>query len=198
MTTNKQISTRLANAPRLPFEFQAVAETVDRYVDDLELLVETMRNETVETNRLITDGSYALALDPDRPTQPPTLEEPVPHFNFAPLKNAVARLLAAADIYAAASANNPTTSAEINRLLFTSERLLTREAGLEGRPWYKHFLYAPGFYTGYGVKTIPGVREAIEQRQYDAVDPQIVLAADVLNRLAGRVEELGRLVGGGG
>ena len=141
---------------------------------------------------------YGLALDPDRPKRPPALEEPVPHFNFAPLKNAVARLLAAADIYAAASANNPTTSAEINRLLFTSERLLTREAGLEGRPWYKHFLYAPGFYTGYGVKTIPGVREAIEQRQYDAVDPQIVLAADVLNRLAGRVEELGRLVGGGG
>jgi N-acetylated-alpha-linked acidic dipeptidase len=190
-------TTRLANAPRLPFEFQAVAETVDRYVDDLELLVEKMRSETAETNRLIAEGSYGLALNPDRPTQPPALEKPVPHFNFAPLKNAVARLLAAADIYAAASANNPTTSAEINRLLFTSERLLTREAGLDGRPWYKHYLYAPGFYTGYGVKTVPGVREAIEQRQYDEVDPQIVLAAEVLNRLAGRVEELSRLVGGG-
>jgi N-acetylated-alpha-linked acidic dipeptidase len=189
-------TTRLANAPRLPFEFQAVAETVDRYVDDLELLVEKMRNETEENNRLVTEGSYGLALDPDRPTQAPPVEAPVPHFNFAPLKNAVARLLAAADIYAVASANNATTSAEINHLLFTSERLLTREAGLDGRPWYKHYLYAPGFYTGYGVKTVPGVREAIEQRQYDAVDPQILLAAEVLNRLAGRVEELGRLVSG--
>ncbi|MEE8543869.1 MAG: transferrin receptor-like dimerization domain-containing protein, partial [Gammaproteobacteria bacterium] len=69
-----------------------------------------------------------------------------------------------------------------------SERLLTREEGLVGRPWYKHQIYAPGFYTGYGVKTIPGVREAIEQRSYQAVDPQIELAADVIDDLTERIE----------
>ena len=73
--------------------------------------------------------------------------------------------------------------AEINRLLYSSERLLTRDTGLDGRPWYKHFIYAPGFYTGYGVKTIPGVREAIEQREYGKVEPQIEIAAQVLKEI---------------
>jgi N-acetylated-alpha-linked acidic dipeptidase len=79
-------------------------------------------------------------------------------------------------------------------LLFSSERLLTRDAGLEGRPWYKHYIYAPGFYTGYGVKTIPAVREAIEQREYAMVDPQIEVAADVLNGMAERIERLSTLI----
>ena len=78
--------------------------------------------------------------------------------------------------------------AELNALLYTSERLLTREEGLVGRPWYKHHIYAPGFYTGYGVKTIPGVREPIEQRSYQAVDAQIELAAGVIDDLTERIE----------
>ena len=65
-----------------------------------------------------------------------------------------------------------------------------KESGLDGRPWYKHHIYAPGFYTGYGVKTIPGVREAIEQREYDKVGPQIEIAADVLNGMADRIATL--------
>jgi N-acetylated-alpha-linked acidic dipeptidase len=81
-------------------------------------------------------------------------------------------------------------------LLYSSERLLSREEGLEGRPWYKHHIYAPGFYTGYGVKTIPGVREAIEQREYDKVEPQIAIAAGVLNDMAERVELLSVKISG--
>ncbi|MFC1720278.1 transferrin receptor-like dimerization domain-containing protein, partial [Pseudomonadota bacterium] len=187
-------SLRMANAPRLPFEFQGFADNVASYVDELEDLANTMRKETVETNRLIADGIYGLALDPDKSLGPPPMMPPVPHFNFAPLRNALGRLQAAADSYAAATATSAVTSEEINKLLYTSERLLTREPGLEGRPWYKHFIYAPGFYTGYGVKTIPGVREAIEQREYEVVDPQIEIAAGVLNQMAARIEELSRLV----
>ena len=89
-----------------------------------------------------------------------------------------------------AAASSKVTNAGINRLLFTSERLLTREEGLPGRPWYKHFIYAPGFYTGYGVKTIPAVREAIEQREYDQVDPAVEAAAEVLNAMSQRIETL--------
>ena len=77
-----------------------------------------------------------------------------------------------------------------NYQLYTSERELIREEGLSGRPWYKHHIYAPGFYTGYGVKTIPGVREAIEQRQYDQVAAQIEIAAEVLTNMALRLDEL--------
>jgi N-acetylated-alpha-linked acidic dipeptidase len=187
-------SLRMANAPRLPFEFQGFADNVALYVDELEELANTMRDETVENNRLIADGVYGLALNPDKSLGAPASQAPVPYFDFSPIRNGLDRLRAAADSYSAATAKSATTSEEINRLLFTSERLLTRESGLEGRPWYKHFIYAPGFYTGYGVKTIPGVREAIEQREYPAVDSQIQIAAGVLNQMAARIEELSLLV----
>ncbi len=181
---------RLANAPRLPFEFQAFADNVALYITELEQLADEMRRETREQNEKIASGVYAAALDPSKTLGPPKEQEAVPYFNLAPLKNALARLEGAADAYADSVAEAAPASAEINNLLFTSERLLTRDAGLPGRPWYKHQLYAPGFYTGYGVKTIPGVREAIEQREFGTVEAQIELAAEVLNEMAQRVEVL--------
>ena len=187
---------RLANAPRLPFEFKGFADNVALYVDELEELANTMRDETEKTRQLLEEGTYAAALNPDKTLGPPAEEPPVPYFNFAPLRNAVDRLEAAANLFDAATANNAGASEEINQLLFSSERLLTRDAGLEGRPWYKHYIYAPGFYTGYGVKTIPAVREAIEQREYLKVDPQIEVAADVLNGMAERIERLSTLING--
>jgi N-acetylated-alpha-linked acidic dipeptidase len=186
---------RLANAPRLPFEFKGFADNVAKYVAELEELADNMRGDGERVNKLIANGTYAAALDPDKTLGVPQPKPLVPFFNFAPLKNALDRLQVAANDFDIA-AKNPTTSEEINRLLFTSERLLTREAGLEGRPWYKHHIYAPGFYTGYGVKTIPGVREAIEQEKFDVVEAQIIIAADVLNGMAERIDELSNLVGG--
>ena len=119
----------------------------------------------------------------------------MPHFNFAPLKNALDRLQQAADRYDVAAKGRTDVSPDINNLLFTSERLLTRDAGLDGRSWYKHHVYAPGFYTGYGVKTIPGVREAIEEREYNKVAPQIAIAASVLNDMAARIELISEEIG---
>jgi N-acetylated-alpha-linked acidic dipeptidase len=187
---------RLANAPRLPFEFKGFADNVALYVSELEELADNMRSTTEETNQLITDGIYTAALDPTKTFGPPIAKEPVPHFNFAPLKNALARLVHAAGEFDNVAMSASASTEEINRLLYTSERLLTRDAGLDGREWYKHHIYAPGFYTGYGVKTIPGVREAIEQRDYDKVEPQIATAADVLNAMADRVELLSARLNG--
>jgi N-acetylated-alpha-linked acidic dipeptidase len=68
------------------------------------------------------------------------------------------------------------------------EQLLTRDEGLPGRPWYRHHVYAPGFYTGYGVKTLPGVREAIEQRKWRDADAQIIVLAKVLEGYAAALE----------
>ena len=187
---------RLANAPRLPFEFKGFADNVAMYVTELQELADSMRSQTEQTNKLIEDGIYAVALDPNKSFGPPKLKAPVPHFNFAPLKNALGRLQEAADAFDAIAGSNAIASEEINRLLFTSERLLTREAGLDGREWYKHHVYAPGFYTGYGVKTIPGVREAIEQRDYEKVGPQIDIAAGVLDAMAERIEILSEKVEG--
>ena len=181
---------RLANAPRLPFDFKGLADNVALYVSELEELADGMREKTSAENQLIADGTYAVAMNPYKTFGPPLEKDPVPHFNFAPLKNALARLQEAANDFDEAAVESDAASEEVNKLLYTSERLLTRDAGLDGRPWYKHHIYAPGFYTGYGVKTIPGVREAIEQREYDKVGPQIDIAADVLNGMADRITEL--------
>jgi N-acetylated-alpha-linked acidic dipeptidase len=187
---------RLANAPRLPFEFMGFADNVASYVAEIEELADNMREETARTNQLIADGVYEIALNPNRKFGPPTENTPIPYFNFAPLKNALSRLEAAAMAFDVSAAANANTTEEINNLLYTSERLLTRDEGLEGRTWYKHHIYAPGFYTGYGVKTIPGVREAIEQREYEKVAPQIEIAAGVLNGMAERIEILSSKIGG--
>ena len=185
---------RLANAPRLPFEFKGLADNVALYISGLEELADKMREDTAGVNKMIADGIYAAAMNPYKSFGPPVAKGAVPHFSFAPLKNALARLQDAAADFDANADNNAPNAAEINTLLFTSERLLTRDAGLEGRSWYKHHIYAPGFYTGYGVKTIPGVREAIEQREYDKVGPQIEIAAEVLNRIAERIELLASMM----
>jgi len=188
---------RLANAERLPFEFKGFSDNVAMYVAELTELADTMREATERENRLIEDGTFAAALDPRKSLGPPGAKAPVPHFNFAPLRNALSRLEQAASDYDAVAASGSASDPEINKLLYTSERLLSREAGLEGREWYKHHIYAPGFYTGYGVKTIPGVREAIEQRNYDKVEAQVEIAAEVLNAMAARIELLAAKLTGG-
>jgi N-acetylated-alpha-linked acidic dipeptidase len=181
---------RLANAPRLPFEFKGLADNIGLYVTEIEELADTNREETEQRNKLIDEGIYAAALDPTTEFGPPQRQDAVPHFNFAPLKNALERLRQAANSYEDAVAAGATPSAEVNGLLYSSEQLLTREEGLTGRNWYKHHIYAPGFYTGYGVKTIPGVREAIEQREYDLVPEQMELAAQALDRMSQRIESI--------
>ncbi len=181
---------RLANAPRLPFDFQGFADNVAGYIEEIEALADSMREKTATDNRDIRDGVYGIVLDPMQSFGPPIPKPEVPFFNFAPLKNALAALEESADAYQAVATSGETASANQNYLLYTSERELIREEGLDGRPWYKHHIYAPGFYTGYGVKTIPGVREAIEQRQYDQVAGQIEIAAQVINNLTLRLNEL--------
>jgi len=187
---------RLANAEILPFEFVALHDNVNKYIIELEKLADTMRVDTESKNRDITDGTYTLVLDPRKSLGPPKLEKTVPFINFAPLKNAALHLEQAAKIFATSSTLNNRTEKQtrtINRLLYTSERLLTLDAGLPGRDWYKHHIYAPGFYTGYGVKTLPGVRENIEQRNFDAVPDEIEKAAKILHQLAARIEELNEI-----
>ena len=181
---------RIANAQRLPFEFAGLTDNIALYLSEIEALTDALRSGTEDTNSLIDAGTYDLALDPTKNLGAPSSNQPVPYFNFARLHNALTRLDAAATAYEG-KVDQP-ASAEVNRLLYSSERLLTRGHGLACRPWFKHHLYAPGFYTGYGVKTLPGVRESIEQLQFDAVDEQIVIAAQMIEELAARVEDLSR------
>ena len=191
---NGRLVMRLANADVLPFEFTALAETVAGYVDELEELADSMRKETAEQSRLLERGVFEVAWDPDDGWTPAPPDDPVPYLNFAPLRNGLADLQAAAKSYDEAAAKgvaelDTATRAELDRLLYTSERALARDHGLPGRPWFVHHVYAPGFYTGYGVKTLPGVREAIETRDWEEVDGQIAIAAEVLRKVAGVIGE---------
>ena len=185
---------RLTDADVLPFEFESFSETVTRYVDEIVTMTDEMREETERTTRLIDDGRYVLAADPTTTYVPPTTQDPVPHLNFAPLRNALTRLEASARAYGDALSPDAVAKLSVadqralDQILIRTERVLTREEGLPGRPWFTHQIYAPGFYTGYGVKTIPGVREAIEQRDWPLATTQIALAADTLALFAAEVD----------
>jgi N-acetylated-alpha-linked acidic dipeptidase len=77
----------------------------------------------------------------------------------------------------------------VNKLLIESERKLTLEKGLPGRPWYKHYVDAPGQYTGYAPKTLPAVREAIEMKKWKEADEEIGVTAGVLDAEAALIRE---------
>ena len=186
---------RLASADVLPLDFLNFSDTVGRYVDELERLAGRMRDDARELNHQVEEGVDAAVNDPRRPLAPRKAEPIPPFLNFAPLENAAARLSRSAERYERAldraSANGGAALARagaVNALLRQSEQALTLPEGLPGRPWFKNQVYAPGFYTGYGVKTIPGVREAIEQKQWKEVDLQIARAAGVLDKHAALVD----------
>jgi N-acetylated-alpha-linked acidic dipeptidase len=193
---------RLADAEILPFDFVPLADTVRRYVDDVQALLKRRQEEVSERNRQIADGVFRATDDPRRPLVPPTAEAVPPAINFAPLENAATTLSAAAERYRKALAfaqGNLAGSAvrAVNARLAQSERQLLDPSGLPNRPWYRHLVYAPGFYTGYDVKTLPGVREGIEQGRYAEAEVEIVRAARALEReaslIASAAGELERL-----
>lgn len=178
--TTGRMMLRLANADFLPFEASTLAETVARYLADVKKLADTTRGDSEEKNRQLRDRTMELAADPLKPFVAPKADDTVPHLELAPLENAVARLQKSAREFDAKKRND--------RTVMRLEQTLTRDEGLPGRPWYRHHVYAPGFYTGYGVKTLPGVREAIEQRKWADANAQVVILAGVLNRYAEALE----------
>jgi N-acetylated-alpha-linked acidic dipeptidase len=187
---------RLAGAEILPFDFKALAQTVRGYVKELKALLENRQMEIRERNLQIEEGLFQATADPRRPTVPPQKEEVPPHLNFAPLDNALDLLERSAERYAAAAdsvllSDDPLPADAVrplNQKLKESERRLTNPDGLPRRPWFKHLLYAPGVYTGYDVKTVPGVREAIEQKRYEEANEEIVRVARALEDEAALVD----------
>jgi len=178
---------RLANADLLPFEFTDLADTIHLYQKQLKKLADDERGESIERNKEIEEGVFAATDDPRRPKVPPPHADVPPYPNFAPLDNAADALSQSADRYQAAlkkawpAGVSAATLQDLNQKLMESERRLTTTEGLPRRPWYKHMLYAPGVYSGYGVKTLPGIREAIEEKYWAEADSEIVRVAKVLD-----------------
>ncbi len=188
---------RLADSDLLPYEFTGLADTIHRYLDELQKLLKAKQDEVAERNKEIEEGVFTAIADPRKTSVPPPVEEVPPHLNFAPLQNASEALTRSAEHYQKALEKvtrngeltvRPAALQAINSQLMQSEQKLTSSEGLPRRPWFQHLIYAPGAYTGYGVKTIPGVREAIEQKKWKEADEQIARAANALQNEATLVD----------
>ena len=187
---------RMADADILPYQFTGLADTMQKYTKDLQKLLQDKQDEARERELELKEGAYHAAYDPRKPTVAPPPEDIPPHLNFAPLENALEVLSKSADRYqtalnkAAASGFSGTDQqmTSLNQKLLQSERRLTDPAGLPRRAWYKHMIYAPGVYTGYAPKTMPGIREAIEQRHWQEADTEIQRVANVLENEAALID----------
>ena len=199
---------RLADADLLPFEFRDFADTMRKYTSELEKLLADQQAVIRERNEELEEGVFQATLDPRRPTVAPSKEAVPPHLNFAPLENAVDALTRSAEHYrravlralpALGGGDHAAVLEAINHQLIDSERRLTDPDGLPRRPWYKHLIYAPGVYTGYDVKTMPGIREGIEQKRYAEAEQEIARVARALEaeaalieNAAGELEQIGK------
>ena len=199
-TTGRAIL-RLANADVLPFEFTGFTDAVEKYVGEVTKLTDDLREETKETNRLLREKTFEAAADPKQPYVAPEPKADVPYLNFAPLQNALAKLQESVRKYETTrkqAEDRTPASAEARQALDTAlmkmEQTLTRPEGLPRRSWYQHMIYAPGFYTGYGVKTLPGVREAIEQRNWAEATAQIEIAAQTIEKFAAGIDHARELL----
>ena len=188
---------RLADAELLPFEFGGARRHHAGVPEGpAEAARGASRRRSPSATASWTTASSRLTNDPRRPTVAPPRAELPPHLNFAPLENAIDALQRSADRYAKARKaveGRPLpaeTLARVNAAIIRSERVLLLPDGLLRRPWYKHLLYAPGTYAGYGAKTLPGAREAIELKRYSEADGEIARIAKVLQDEAALVDGL--------
>ena len=163
----------------------------------LQKLLKDKQDKIREQNKEIEEGVFTATADPKEKSVPPPREDVPPFLAFAALQNAADALARSAEHYQKALdkvtkngglALSGVSLKAVNAQLLQSERKLTSPDGLPGRPWFRHMIYAPGFYTGYGVKTIPGVREAIEQKKWKEAEEQIVRVAGVLQDEAALIE----------
>jgi N-acetylated-alpha-linked acidic dipeptidase len=180
---------RLADADFIPYDYTAMADTISRYEGELEKQLKEKQDEATERNTQLKEGVFNAVADPTKISVPPPKEDVPPFMNFAPLKNALEPLKQSADRYqtavgklddAALAKLTPDQLNQIDSDLIRIQRAFLTEKGLPERPWFKHQVYAPGAYTGYGAKPIAAVREYMDAKKYKEADAQVPMVADVL------------------
>jgi N-acetylated-alpha-linked acidic dipeptidase len=191
--TAGRITMRMANADVLPFDFSTFYKTVNDYATEVKTLLETTRTETETENKVINEKLYDLAQDPKKPYKSPSIKAAVPFLDFSKLENTLVQLKDSADAFQKLYSKSLTLPVakqkELNSILYQAERSLIYVNGLPRRPWYKHEIYAPGYYTGYGVKTLPGIREAIEQRNWKEAQESIEIVAKALQSYVQQIQQ---------
>jgi N-acetylated-alpha-linked acidic dipeptidase len=190
--TAGRVMMRMANADVLPFDVNSFYKTVADYVTDLKTLLDNSRTGTEQENKMIGDKLFDLAKDPTKIYQSPKIKDAVPYLDFSILENAMVQLRESTGElqkqYASAIRLPVDKQNELNEILYTAERSLLNENGLPRRPWFKHQIYAPGLYTGYGVKTLPGIREAIEQRNWKEAQENIEIVSKTIEAYSHQVQ----------
>ena len=176
---------RMADADVLPFQFSNFAETVHGYVSEVKDLATEMRDRAKERSLELSEGVFDALKDPKKQRVTPPADPTPAYLNFAPLDQASDDLTEAAKEFDDALAHAAgVVPDEVNAEMAHAEQALIDAEGLPKRTWYRNLIYAPGFYTGYGVKTLPGIREAIEQKDWKHVDEQTVRVAAAIEREA--------------
>ena len=197
--TAGRVTMRMANADILPIDFDSFYKTVNDYVSELKILLDNTRTETDMENKMIRDKLYDLAKDPTKTYYAPKIKEQVPYLNFSDLENTMLQLKNRADefqkVYANAISLPADKQKELNEILYKVERSLIYDKGLPRRPWYKHEIYAPGYYTGYGVKTLPAIREAIEQRNWKEAQDGIEVVSKTIDAYTQQVQQATNVIG---
>ena len=191
---------RIADADTPPVRFGDLATTVRSYLTEVQALIDTRRKQDEKRGGLLGGNAFSLASDPKAPVSAPPSEAPTPVIELAALENAVGELEVSAKAFDAAYAAKgaalaPAARAKLNAALRDIDQTLLIPEGLPGRSWYKHALYAPGRFTGYGAKTLPGVREAVEERRFDDANIYAGRTAAAIERFAARLDTATRIIG---
>jgi N-acetylated-alpha-linked acidic dipeptidase len=191
---------RIADADTPPLRFGDLAATVHIYLGEVKALIDSRRKQDEKRAGLLSGNAFALASDPLAPVAAPLAEAPTPIIELAALENAVARLEASAKAYDAAYAAKgaglaAATRGRLNAALLGIDQALLIPEGLPGRNWYRHALYAPGRFTGYGAKTLPGVREAVEERRFADANVYAGRTAAAIERLAAKLDAARAIIG---
>ena len=190
---NGRLVLRLSESDILPFRFTNMVDNIATFIESNKKLAEDVTKKTDERNNLLDLKAFTIAGNPKKTYLPPQRLDEVPSFDFSSLDAAFVRLNASAWNYEKALSKlqkgslSAAKKSEINNILKNVDQAMVSDGGLPRRDWFKNMIYAPGFYTGYGVKTLPGIREGLEQRNWNEVDTYIQEVAKALDRAAAKI-----------
>ena len=197
---NGRLVLRLSEADILPFRFVNMVDNIGKFVEQNKKLSEDIRKSTKSLNDLLDNNDFAISSNPKKTYLPPKRLRQVPEFDFKPLDAALARLSTSAWKYEEALLKFQKGSlslerkSKINALLRSVDQAFINSKGLPRRDWFKNMMYAPGYYTGYGVKTLPGIREGLEERKWNEVRVYIKEVSKALDRASENINSASRIL----
>ena len=197
---NGRLVLRLSEADILPFRFVNMVENIGKFIEENKKLSQTVEQSTKLRNKLLDNNDFTISRNPNKTYLQPERLGQVPEFDFKPLDDAFARLSSSAWKYEEVllkfkkGSLSAEKKSEINSLLRKVDQAFTNNNGLPRREWFRNMLYAPGYYTGYGVKTLPGIREGLEERKWDEVRLYINEVAKALDRASNNINSASRIL----